>query len=226
LPLVPGLDAPVWSTGLEYRPNAESQITVEGGERYNRRNYRAEAIVRLGQRLIWSASYNEILAPAQIEINSSFENFVNLSRLQSTPVVSVNSPLFGNLVNQPSLAKSADTQFHYQTDLGVLGLAASWNDREFISTGDHDRSLQGRVDYTHRLAADFSATVGATYGRTFSSPLFGESEFFTGEFSLSYQLNSTWEATGGYAVLHSESLTPISDTVSENIFFVAIQKSF
>ncbi len=122
----------------------------------------------------------------------------------------MNSPLFGNLINQPSLAKSANSQFQYQMDLGTLNFNVSWNDRRFISTGDHDRSLQGGLNYTHRLAADWSADIGASYGRTFSSPIFGESEFVTGEISLIYQLNSTWQARGGYAYLHSHVNSPLS----------------
>lgn len=226
LPLMANLDAPIWSAGFEYTLNEASQITLEGGNRYNRPNYRAQAIVRLAQRLSWSASYNEILAPAQVEINSSFEDFMNLSRLLATPVVSVNSGLFGNLVNQPSLAKSADTQLHYLTDLGSLNFTVSWNDRRFVATGDHDRSLQGGIDYTHRLAADLSASIGGTYGRTFSSPIFGESEFVSGELTLAYQMNSTMEARAGYALLHSNQFTPITDSVMENVVFVSIQKSF
>lgn len=226
LPFMANLNAPIWSTGFEYTLNEASQITAEGGERYNRTNWRFNAVFRLAQRLSWVGSYTEILAPAQVEINNSFEDFMNLSRLLATPVVSVNSPLFGNLVNQPSLAKSANSQFQYQMDLGTLNFNVSWNDRRFIATGDHDRSLQGGLDYSHRLAADWSANIGANYGRTFSSPIFGESEFVTGELSIGYQLNSTWEARGGYAYLHSKQLTPVSSSVSENIAFVSLQKSF
>lgn len=226
LPLMANLNAPVWSTGFEYTINEASQITAEGGERYNHTNWRFQGVIRLAQRLSWSGSYTEILAPAQIEINDSFEDFMNLSRLLATPVVSVNSGLFGNLINEPSLAKSADSQLHYQMDLGTLDFNLSWNDRRFISTGDHDRSLQGGLTYTHRLAADWSVGVGANYGRTFSSPIFGESEFVTGELNIAYQLNSTWEARAGYAYLHSTQFTPISDSVSENIAFVSLQKSF
>ena len=226
LPLIANLNAPVWSTGFEYTLNEGSQITAEGGERYNHTNWRFNALIRLGQRLSWSGNYTEILAPAQVEINNSFEDFMNLSRLLATPVVSVKSPLFGNLINQPSLSKSADSQFHYQMDLGTLNFNVSWNDRRFVATGDHDRSLQGGLNYMHRLAADLSANIGASYGRTFSSPIFGESEFVTGELSIAYQLNSTWETRGGYAYLHSTQFTPVSSSVSENIFFVSLQKSF
>lgn len=226
LPLMSNLNAPIWSTGFEYTLNEASQITAEGGERYNHTNWRFQGVVRLAQRLTWSASYTEILAPAQVEINNSFEDFMNLSRLLATPVVSLNSGLFGNLINQPSLAKSADTQFHYLTDLGSLDFTVAWNDRRFIATGDHDRSLQGRVGYTHRLAADLSASLSGSYGRTFSSPIFGESEFFSGELTVAYRLNSTWEARGGYAILHSQQFTPISDSVTENVLFVSLQKSF
>lgn len=226
LPQMANLNAPVWSTGLEYTLNDESRITAEGGERYNHTNWRAEALIRLAQRLSWSASYREILAPAQVGINDSFEDFMNLSRLMATPVVSTNLPLFGNLVNQPSLAKTADTHLVYQTDIGRLDFNASWNDRRFVATGDHDRSLQGGVSYNHRLAADLEAALSATYGRTFSSPIFGESEFVSGELNIGYQLNSTWTARAGYAYLHSRQITPISATVSENVVFASLQKSF
>lgn len=226
LPLMTNLNAPIWSTGFEYTLNEDSLITAEGGERYNHTNWRFNALIRLGQRLSWSGTYTEILAPAQVEINSSFEDFMNLSRLLATPVVSVNSPLFGNLIDQPSLAKSANSQFNYQMDLGTLNFNVSWNDRRFVATGDHDRSLQGGVHYEHRLAADLSADIGGSYGRTFSSPIFGESEFVTGELSINYQLNSTWIARGGYAHLESKQFTPVSTSVSENIFFASLQKSF
>lgn len=226
LPLVTAIDSPIWSTGFEYSPNDDSRITLEGGERYNRTNWRAEALFRLGARLTWTASYRQVLQPSQVSINDSFTGFMDFSRLITTPGITPSSPLFGNLVDQPSLTKTAETHLLYQTERDILDFALTYDDHRFVSTGDRDSSIQAHVNYTRRLAEDLSLDFGGSYGKTFSSTIFGESEMLRAEFGVSYQLNSTWSTRAGYAIAHNSQSALISGDVLENVAFVSLEKSF
>jgi uncharacterized protein (PEP-CTERM system associated) len=224
LPPATAIDSPIWSTGFEYAPNEDSTITLEGGERYNRTNWRAEALFRLGARLTWTASYRQVLQPSQVSINDTFTGFMDFNRLLSSPGLTLSSPQFGNLVDQPSLSKTAATHLVYQTERDILDFALVYDDRRFVGTGDRDSSLQAQLNYTRRLAEDLDLNFGGAYGKTFTSTIFGESEMIRAEIGVAYQLNSTWNTRVGYAISHN-SHSSLSGSVLENVAFVALQKS-
>jgi uncharacterized protein (PEP-CTERM system associated) len=226
LPLVTSIDSPIWSAGFEYSLNEESRITLEGGERYNRTNWTAEAVIRLGSRLLWTASYRQALQPSQVSINDSFQNFMDFSRLITTPGITPGSPLFGNLIDQPSLTKTAETHLLFQTERDVLDFALVYDEHRFVTVPGRDSSLQAAANYMRRLAPDLSLDITGAYGRTFSSTVFGESETMRAEIGIGYQLNSTWNARAGYAISHSTLLSPVSATVLENAAFVSLEKTF
>lgn len=226
LPGAVSLDSPIWSTGFEYAPNEDSSITLEGGERYNRTNWRAELLYRLGPQLIWMASYRQVLQPSQIGISDTFMGFMDFSRQITTPGLTLIYPSFGNLVDQPSLTKTADTHLLYQTERDILDFALTYTDNRFVTTGDRDTSLQGSVRYTRGLAPDLNVEFSGAYGRTFTSTIFGESETMRGEIGLSYQLNSTWNARAGYAIARNSQSTLLADDTMENAAFVSLQKTF
>ena len=224
LPPTTAIDSPIWSTGFEYAPNEDSRITLEGGERYNRTNWRAEALFRLGARLTWTASYRQVLQPSQVSINDAATGFMDFNRLISAPGLTLSSPQFGNLVDQPSLSKTAETRLLYQMERDTLNFALVYDDRRFVGTGDRDSSIQAQVNYTRRLAEDLDLNFGGAYGKTFTSTIFGESEMIRAEIGVAYQLNSTWNARVGYAISHN-SHSSLSGSVLENVAFVALQKS-
>lgn len=226
LPFVTSINSPIWSTGFEYSFDEESRITLEGGERYNRTNWTAEAIIRIGSRLLWTASYRQALQPSQVSINDSFQNFMDFSRLITTPGITPGSPLFGNLIDQPSLTKTAETHLLYQTERDILDFALVYDEHRFVTVPGRDKSLQAALNYNRRLAPDLNLDIAGAYGRTFSSTVFGESENIRAEIGVGYQLNSTWNARVGYAISHSTQYSPVSDTVLENVGFVSLEKTF
>ncbi len=82
------------------------------------------------------------------------------------------------------------------------------------------------VSYSRKLAPDLDATVGAAYWRTFANPFFGASDLYGGTASLQYTINPTMRLTGGYVFQRQQQLFTNGTTLTENVVFAAIAKSF
>lgn len=225
-PGVVDIRAPIARGGFELSINRLSKITVEGGVRYNHATWNADIYLQFSDRIYFTGRYFEILEPAQIQIHNSFSDFINMSRLLPTPIAPENFAVTGNLYNQTSLSKTAEARLVYQWEADSISLDASWDDRRFLSTNDHDRVLVGNAAYYHRIAPDLTAEVRASYAQTFASPIYGASSSYGGEVSLSYDINSYMVARAGYAIDQQTQTAPVNQSLSENVVFAAIERRF
>jgi uncharacterized protein (PEP-CTERM system associated) len=225
-PGVVDIRAPIARGGLELSINRLSKITVEGGVRYNHATWNADVYLQFSDRIYFTGRYFEILEPAQIQIHNSFSDFVNMSRLLPTPIAPENFAVTGNLYNQTSLSKTAEARLVYQWEADSISLDASWDDRRFLATNDHDRVLTGNAAYYRRIAPDLVAEVRASYAQTFASPIYGASSSYGGELSLSYDINSQMVARAGYATNQQTQTSPLHQSLSENVIFAAVERRF
>jgi len=225
-PAVVDIAAPIASGGVEVAINQLSKITVEAGTRYNRATYDANIFLQFSDRFYATGRYFEVLEPAQIQINSTYSDFVNMSRLLPTPLVPTNFGFTGNLYNQTSLNKTAEGHLVYKWEDDLIDLDASWNDRLFVAMGDHDRVLVGNASYSRRIAPDLGAQIRFSYAQTFASPIYGASSSYGGEINASYDLNSVMTARIGYALEKQTQTSPIHDSLSENVVFAAVERRF
>jgi uncharacterized protein (PEP-CTERM system associated) len=228
IPFITTITAPVLTAGLEFTPNDKSRISIEGGERYNRETWAANAYVQLSGHLYLSADYYEVLEPDQVYIANSFLSFSQLMAQPATPLIPTN-PSFvinGNLYNQPSLNKTADGHLVYEWPRETLDVSATWVDQDFLKLARHDRTLLGQAIFTSQLRPDLAATARVSYARVYSSPVFGPSEIYTAEGTILYNVNSTVDLNAGYAFNHQQESAVLRQTIYENVVFVSLQKRF
>ena len=86
-PGIVNIHAPMWSAGLEYTINPQSKVSIERGERFNHVAWTADLHLQLSDALYVDGHYNEMLQPEQLQINSSFTNFVADATILPTPLV-------------------------------------------------------------------------------------------------------------------------------------------
>jgi len=225
-PGVISVTAPIASGGVEISINRLSKITLEAGTRYDRGTWDANIYLQFTDRIYVTGRYYEVLEPAQIQINSSFSDFVTTSRLLPTPTTSTNFLITGNIYNQTSLNKTAESHIVYRWENDTIDLDASWNDRYFIATGDHDRVAVANASYYRRIRPDLTAQIRVSYGQTFASPIYGASSSYGGEINLAYDLNSQMVAKAGYAMAQQQRTSPSRESLSENVLFASIERRF
>lgn len=223
-PGVVDITAPIASGGVEVSINQLSKVTLEGGTRYNRSTWDANVYLQFSDRIYVTGRYFEVLEPAQIQINDNFSNLMTLSSLIPTPTTSAEFLSGGNLYNQTSLNKTAEIHVVYRWENDTVDLDGSWNDRNFITIGDHDRVAVANASYYRRIAPDLVAEARASYAQTFASPIYGASWSYGGEVDLSYDLNSHMTARAGYALTHQEQTLPLHESISENVVFASIER--
>ncbi|HLI67247.1 MAG TPA: TIGR03016 family PEP-CTERM system-associated outer membrane protein [Caulobacteraceae bacterium] len=226
LPRLVNVNAPILSVGFEYALNDKSKISLEGGERYNRAAWVANAYIQVSDRIYVTADYQQVLEPDQVAIANAFVGFVQLSGTLPTALLTPNFTVNGNLLNQPSLDTTADGHFVYTLPDQTFDVFVSWRDRDFLNTTGHDRELIGQATYSRTLRPDLTGRFGVGYYRTYASPVFGASEVYNATLQFAYKVNSTVDLTGGYAFDHQEQLTAPRLTIYENIVFVALKKRF
>lgn len=220
------IDAPVWSLGVEYRPNDRALFSVEGGQRYDETTWAALANVEVTNRFYLSGSYSESVEPDQGRINRDFENFVAQQNAVATPLTPDEFTVNGNLYDSASLNKEAQLHAVYTWPTQTLELSAMWSDRYLYDIRSHDRMVQAGVTYSRQLRPDLTAELGADYIEVYDSPIFGESRSYGLSAQLAYNLNPTLQLTGGYAYSDDKRFEPGDEKIRENVVFVALLKTF
>lgn len=220
------ISAPLLSAGFELRPNADSSITLEGGERYKHTAWAAEVNYALSSRLSLTGYYRETIEPDQLFVAGTFADFV--AQMAALPAQSVPSALTPqqNLYNQAAFAKNSGVQLAWRTERDQLTLAADWTDRRFFQLAGHDRSLSCYLSYDHRMRPDLTLTATLRTARTSSSPIYTPNEDYGGTVGLSYQLNSTSSLMATYAHSQNRQLASGGLSFAENVVLLAIQKRF
>jgi len=221
----------MWSGGVEYifdvNPDGQnSTVSVEYGERFGHSAWRGELHLQLGQQLFAEGRYFESIQPNQLQLNTAFYNSslasATLPAILGTSQFQVN----GNIDNQTSLNKQGELALVYTWETQSVGLRATWNDRMFLPSNLHDRSLVSSVDYQHRITPDLAFAATVDYYHTFANPFFGPSETYGGRAGLMYDINSTMRAAGGYAYQRQVQLFTNGESITENVLYAAISKRF
>ncbi|HEY2837195.1 MAG TPA: TIGR03016 family PEP-CTERM system-associated outer membrane protein [Rhizomicrobium sp.] len=225
-PGIVDIHAPIWSAGLEYQINPLSKISVERGERFNHAAWTANLHLQLSDKIYADGRYTELLQPSQIQIGGSFDQFLTEAGTLPQPLAPGTFGINNNLNNQVSLNKLADLHLVYQFENDTIDFGAYWNDQMFLALNRRGQSVIGTLDYSRVIAEDLSASVGGSYWRTLSNPLFPASEFYAGRLSLQYDLNPTMRAYAGYSYSHQALLGLTGTSVSENLLYAAITKRF
>ena len=147
-PGVTDLNAPVLSAGLEFRPNANSRITIEGGERYKRSTWAARAEVQVSDRIALTGRYTEVLAPDQLHLANAFTDFVAATAELPAPTTPTRFRYQENLYDQTSYDKRGEVHVLYSGASNVIDVSAQLSDRRFVVTGGRDRSASADVRIT------------------------------------------------------------------------------
>ena len=140
--------------------------------------------------------------------------------VQST--FSINNNLNGLI----SLNKFATLHMVYDWEGDRIDFGANWNDQLFVATNQRGQSLAATANYGRKIADDLSAYAGVAYWRTFSSPLFGASELYSGTANLQYDVNPTMRLYGGYTYQHQAQLSVAGISITENVLYAAVTKRF
>lgn len=225
-PIINTIDAPIWSGGVEVSINQQSKITVETGERYNHSAWAADLHLQFLDQLYAVGRYFETLEPDQVQINSSFVDFVTQTIQLPVQLASGTFNVNGNLDSQVSLNKEAEFHLVYDWQGQTIDLQTSWSDRLFMSANEHDRTLLSGVSYRRTIAPDLALTADAAYWHTFANPFYGASELYRGEAALQYDLNPTMRLTGGYTYERQLQLFAGGEGITENVLYATITKRF
>jgi hypothetical protein len=225
-PGIVNIKAPIWSGGAEVSINEQSKITVETGERFNHAAWAADVHLQFSDEFYALGRYTETLEPPQIQFNSSFVNFVATSTQIPIGVSPATFTFNGNLDNQTSLNKLAEFHLVYDWEGQSVEYQTQWDDRFLIAANGHDRTWLNVLTYGRNIAADLDFNAGITYWRTFSNPFFGASELYGGTAGLRYTINPTMRLAGGYVYQRQQQLFVTGQSISENVVYAAIAKSF
>jgi uncharacterized protein (PEP-CTERM system associated) len=226
VPFVADVGAPLLSAGVEWTPNAQSRLTIEGGERYDRPTWAATAFIQLSGRIYLTADYYEVLEPDQVYFLNSFLDFVQTSNLLPQPNFQTSFSINGNLYNKASFNQGANAHLVYTWPRQTADVYVGWLDRDFLKPAVHDRTLVGGATYSRQLRPDLALRLDANYTRTYSSPLFGANEVFGGAAELVYNVNSTVDLNSGYALSYQTQFTNPVRTIYENVLYIALRKRF
>jgi uncharacterized protein (PEP-CTERM system associated) len=225
-PGIVDIHAAMWSAGLEYTINPQSKISVERGERFDHVAWTADLHLQLSDRIYVDGHYNEMLQPDQLQINSSFTNFVTDATVLPAPLVQNTFGITNDLNGQVSLNKFANLNIAYDWEGDRITFGANWNDQLFLASNLRGQSIAATAAYDRRIAADLSANVGLAYWRTLASPLFAPSELYNATASLQYDVNTTLRVYGGYTFEHQSQLNAGGISISENVIYAAAAKRF
>jgi len=222
----PTIEAAVLSAGVELVPNANSRITLEGGSRFRRTAWAAQAEVNIAERIFISGDYTEAVQPDQVFVADSFHSFIEQSLNLPRPVAPTDFNVQDNIYAEASFNKVADLRAVLQQPRGAIELTARYSDREFLLTHTHDRTALGSLTFRRALRPDLNGSVDLSYARTYSSPVYGASRSYAVAARLDYRANSTTDVTASYALANSEQLFGAGETIYDNTVLVAIRKRF
>jgi uncharacterized protein (PEP-CTERM system associated) len=225
-PGVTQINAPVATAGLEYTINEKSQITVEGGTRYNRAIWAAKANIQLGSRLAFTADYSVSIQPDQIYVANTLGDFVDRTAQLPSPIVPGSFRYSPNLYNQTSLNKTAEAHLIYTDEIQSIDGSVNWTDRDFFTNIGEDKTLISNLAYTRRVRPRLNLTLAANYARTFDSPLFGASENYRGSATIQYQLGRRTDVNFSYDMSFGRELIPNGIKIQEHAFVIAITRRF
>ena len=230
-PSIVDIRTSMWSGGVEYTldTNPEGQnstIAVEYGERFGHAAWRGEVHLQLNQQLYAEGRYFETIQPYQLQLNSAFYNS-SLAATQLPAILGATQfQINGNIDNQTSLNKQGELTLVYTWETQSVGIRGTWNDRMFLPSNLHDRSLVSSLDYQRQIAPDLAFAASVDYYHTFANPFFGPSESYGGRAGLQYDLNSTMRAAAGYAYQRQVQLFTNGESITENVLYAAISKRF
>jgi hypothetical protein len=220
------LDAPVLSAGVEFRPNATSRLSLEGGRRYDRTAWNAKADFRVAKAIEVAAEYYQTLSPSQVQTANSFERFVDQTRDLPAPVVPQTFALRENIYSQTSYNKVAEVHAVYGGPRQSLDLSARWSRQRFIDSGARDETVYGSAVYTRRIRPDLEASLEANYSRTFDSPVYGEFKSYGAAARVLYRLNASTDLNASYHHMRGSQLTAGGATTHENLIRISLEKRF
>lgn len=229
---IDNIDSPVLSAGLEFRPNATSRISIEGGERFNRGAWAARADLRLGSRFLLFGRHTEMLAPDQLHLANDFDEFIAQSETLPTPTISRVFEFGQNIYNQTSYNKLTELRLAYNGDVNFIELSTLYSDREFLSTSTNpnpntkDRSLSADLSATRHVWPDLDLTVSGHFTHTYESPLYGASKTYGANVQADYHVNTTVGLQAGYSYRRGNQQFSGGEEFGENVAYVAIQKQF
>ena len=214
------------SAGVEFRPNAASRLTLEGGQRYRRTAWSAKADLKVSDRLQLTGQYYETLTPDQVYVANTFEDFVEQIENLPAPVIQQTFVVRENLYNQTSYNKTAELHAVHTARTDQLDFSVRWSDRRFFGLNAEDRWLYSSVEYKRRVRPDLEFGAELEYTRTFRSPIYGASESYGGGGLLLYRLNSSADLQVAYRHTTGVQFTPAPAKIAENIVQIAIVKRF
>lgn len=220
------ISAPILSAGLEYRPSGKSEFRLEGGRRYHRNTWSAEAVSQVTQWLYVAGGYSEIVQPDQVAVARSFRAFAEAAENLPPPLVRADLTLPGGLYNETSLYRSADLRILYARAGNRLAASLNWVDRKFLTTGGRDRTLLTDVVFNREVRPDLTVGVQGRYAHTYESPRFGPSRAFRLSAEAAYRLNSRTDIRASISRLHSRELVTGGDRVTENAILIGLRRRF
>lgn len=223
---VADINSPLLSAGVEFRLNEESILTLEGGQRYKRPAWAADALFRVSRLLTISGYYRESFAPDQLYVAGSFAEFVAGTASLPAPVVPTTLTPQENVYNEASFNKTGVLRLNLDDRINQLTLEANWTQRRFTTTDIPDKTLTGYFTYARALRPDLSLVFAANYGKTFSSPIYGPSENYSGSAALLYLVNTTTNLRGSYVHTEGRQLAGARATYGENAIVIAVEKRF
>lgn len=221
---VTNIDAPVLSAGFEVTPNANSKISVEGGERYHRANWAAHAEASFADHIFLYGDYGEALQPDPVSVAKSFQEFVDESLSLPSPLTRTRFTVQDNIYTQTSFYKAGDLRLVLANPRTSLEFAAHYTDREFLTDQTHDRTASITASVVHALRPDLSGAVDLGYAHTYSSPVYGETRNYSAGAHLDYRVNSTTDLSGAYAFADSKQLFAGGQHLYDNTFLISLRK--
>ncbi|CAN7390461.1 TIGR03016 family PEP-CTERM system-associated outer membrane protein [Phenylobacterium sp. LjRoot219] len=223
---VVNIDAPMFSAGVELRPNADSRLSLEGGNRYDRPAWAASADWRISRTLLFTARYWEVLAPNQLQVVDAFADFVSTSDLLPAPTSTAGFRFGQNIANQISYNKQADMTLVFDRPSYRLDWSAGWFDQRFLDTDTRDKSVTTTFTATRHARADLDLIAQVYIADTYESDAFNEGTSWGAEATLAYRLNSTTDAQARYRYQQGQEFFVEGDTFHENAVMVSLQKRF
>jgi uncharacterized protein (PEP-CTERM system associated) len=225
-PGIARITAPIASAGLEFTPNARSKISVEGGSRYHRTAWAADANFQVSRALLLIGAYSKTIQPGQVAVARSFREFVQRSAQLQPANAPTGFTFDGNLYGETSVYRSGDLRALYTGATDALTASGSWTNRTFLRSGGRDRTFIGQVAYTRRLRPDLTLSLGTNYSHTYESLLYGASKTRGFSSRLAYRINPRTEFDTRFDRTKSRQLFPGGERIAENAVSIGFRRTF
>ena len=231
----PSVNAPFWSTGLEYTNGDMLHLQGEGGRRYDRPYFAGDVQVKITNNFYLIADYYESLEPDVVLIANSLENFEDLASLtQGMPEAPQGNTLVGNPTNNAlTFNRNTTARLVYEWSAETFTVGYDSVLRKEIGSNLHEDSILASAEWDHSIRPDLTFTTGfeyaSDYGTGFSSggtatPSGGQR--YEVSVDLKYLLNSHTTATFGYYFLDFRDPTGAANSYYENILFLRVIRKF